>query len=92
MIKERRRVLYSGRVQGVGFRATTRRVAMGFPVAGYVRNLPEGQVEIVSEGTSEALDAFLGSVHRELNRWIRQVTVLPEPLVEPAFTEFSIRS
>jgi len=40
-------VRYRGCVQGVGFRYTARRLAEGFPVAGYVRNLSSGEVELV---------------------------------------------
>lgn len=51
-------ILYSGRVQGVGFRYTVRTVAMGFEVAGTVRNLPDGRVELIAEGTKDELEAF----------------------------------
>ena len=51
-------VFYSGRVQGVGFRATARSVAMGFEVTGVVRNLPDGRVELVAEGERGELEAF----------------------------------
>lgn len=53
------RVHYEGRVQGVGFRYTARRVAAGFDVAGYVRNLPDGRVELVASGEDGEVDAFL---------------------------------
>ena len=43
---------FSGHVQGVGFRYTTRSVASRFAVTGYVRNLPDGRVELVAEGGS----------------------------------------
>ncbi|MEE3179555.1 MAG: acylphosphatase [Verrucomicrobiota bacterium] len=39
-----KRVIFSGRVQGVGFRYTTREIATGFDVVGAVRNLPDGTV------------------------------------------------
>ena len=51
-------VFYSGRVQGVGFRYTTKTVAAGFEIAGTVRNLPDGRVELIAEGTREELEAF----------------------------------
>ena len=60
--RERRTVLYSGRVQGVGFRARTAHLAQRFPVVGYVRNLPNGSVELVVEGSPESVRAFLGAV------------------------------
>ena len=46
----RYRVLISGRVQGVFFRDTCRRLAEQYGVAGWVRNLPDGRVEAVFEG------------------------------------------
>lgn len=58
-----RQVFYSGRVQGVGFRYTVKRIAGGFEVTGWVRNLPDGRVELqaVSQDADE-LDAFLQAV------------------------------
>jgi len=41
-----RQIFYTGRVQGVGFRYATKRLAMGFDVTGWVRNLPDGRVEL----------------------------------------------
>jgi len=52
-------VFYEGRVQGVGFRYTARRVASGFDVAGYVRNLPDGRVELVASGDPGEVGDFL---------------------------------
>jgi acylphosphatase len=50
--------LVEGRVQGVGFRFTTVEVASRFPVTGFVRNLPDGSVEIVAEGAEPAVLDF----------------------------------
>lgn len=52
-------VFYEGRVQGVGFRYSARRVAAGFDVSGYVRNLPDGRVELVAAGDDGEVDDFL---------------------------------
>ena len=51
-------IYYSGRVQGVGFRYTTKNVATGYEVTGMVRNLDDGRVELVAEGAREELEAF----------------------------------
>jgi acylphosphatase len=82
MQRECRRVYYSGRVQGVGFRFTAQRLARGFDVAGYVRNLPDGRVELVAEGDSAQIDGLLEAVRDELGPYIRDVTAessLPPP-------------
>jgi acylphosphatase len=55
----RLRVVVSGRVQGVWFRETMRRVAEGRGVSGWVRNVPDGTVEAVLEGSTEAVEAML---------------------------------
>jgi acylphosphatase len=55
----RRRVIASGRVQGVFFRDSTRREAERRGVAGWARNTADGTVESVFEGTPEAVDAMI---------------------------------
>ena len=55
-------VLYSGRVQGVGFRYTVRSVASGFDVTGAVRNLTDGRVEMLAEGTGDELQEFVKAI------------------------------
>jgi acylphosphatase len=52
-------VLVVGHVQGVFYRATTRSVAHEMGIRGWVRNLPEGHVEVVAIGEEETLRAFL---------------------------------
>lgn len=59
MSNVRVRVLVSGRVQGVWFRDGTRREATRLQVRGWVRNLPDGRVEAVYEGSREAVDELL---------------------------------
>jgi acylphosphatase len=55
----RRRVIVRGRVQGVFFRDTTRRMAQSRGVAGWVRNIPDHAVEAVFEGHSEDVEAMV---------------------------------
>ena len=52
-------LLVSGRVQGVFFRANTRQFASGLGLKGWVRNLPDGNVEVLAEGRKNALDRFI---------------------------------
>jgi acylphosphatase len=67
-----KRVHYSGRVQGVGFRYTTQGVAQGFAVAGYVKNLPDGDVELLAEGEPAVVEAFLAAVGQRMGRYIEE--------------------
>jgi acylphosphatase len=60
---KRIRVVASGRVQGVFYRATCARLARGLGLTGYVRNLPDGRVEAAFEGSDAAVD--------EMVRWSR---------------------
>jgi acylphosphatase len=62
-MRKRAHVFYSGRVQGVGFRYSVREVACGYEVTGFVRNLPDGRVEMVAEGEREETEAFLVALH-----------------------------
>lgn len=57
-------VFYSGNVQGVYFRATAERIAQGRAVTGWVRNLPDGRVELLAEGERAALEDVLGAIER----------------------------
>jgi len=66
-----RRVLYSGRVQGVGFRYTARRIAQGHAVTGFVRNLPDGRVELVAEGPAVEIDQVLNEIATAMSDYIR---------------------
>jgi acylphosphatase len=71
--RRRMQVLYSGQVQGVGFRYTVKSVATGFDVTGLVRNLPGGGVELIAEGTKDELEAFRQAIRESgLDHFIRQ--------------------
>ncbi|MGA3172739.1 MAG: acylphosphatase [Chthoniobacteraceae bacterium] len=77
-----RHVFYEGRVQGVGFRYTTRRIAAGFDVTGWVRNLPDGRVELLAAGElSEVADFLTAIADSELAGVIRNAATeeIPPP-------------
>jgi acylphosphatase len=90
MQRECRRAYFSGRVQGVGFRYTAYQLARDFRVAGHVRNLPDGRVEVVAEGDPAEIDAFLRTVRSTMDRYIREVTIEPCPISPTPPTEFTI--
>lgn len=55
-------IFYEGRVQGVGFRYAVRRIASGYDVCGWVRNLPDGRVELQAAGERGEVAAFLQEI------------------------------
>ena len=87
----RRRVIYHGRVQGVGFRYTTASIASRFSVTGYVKNLPDGTVELMIDDTSANLDDFMAEVSAKFDRHIVRVDC-EELASDGSFIEFDIRN
>nr|MBU1327798.1 acylphosphatase [Candidatus Omnitrophota bacterium] len=68
---KRAHILYSGQVQGVGFRYTAQDIAMGLGLTGWVKNLENGRVEIIAEGKEKDLNDFLGKISKgQLGRYI----------------------
>ena len=68
-------VFYEGHVQGVGFRFTVRHAAKGFDVTGWIRNLPDGRVELQVTGQENEVRAFLDRVAQgELHALIHEQT------------------
>jgi acylphosphatase len=78
-------------VQGVGFRYTAQHLARSHPaVKGYVRNLPDGRVEMVAEGSEKDLDALLGALKGHMEGKIQRVDVAKSKATGE-FADFSIR-
>jgi acylphosphatase len=82
-------VRFSGRVQGVGFRQTARSIASGYAVVGYVRNLPQGDVEMVVQGEHPEVESMLAAVSQRMEHYIRQRVERDEPSGQ--YGEFDIR-
>jgi acylphosphatase len=87
--RERRVVYFSGRVQGVGFRFATQRVAQAVGVVGYVENLADGRVHAVAEGAAADLEQFLARLSSEMGRYIKAADASTTPATGE-FAEFSI--
>ena len=75
MTQGRYDITFTGRVQGVGFRATAQDIAQQVGVTGWVRNEPDGSVRCVVEGSPSEADQFLDHVKAAMQRHIRDVRV-----------------
>jgi len=83
-------VTFSGNVQGVGFRCRTKRIASRHSIVGYVKNLPDGSVELYVEGEEEACHRFVDNVKREMCQEIAAVHAVVTSVLGK--TEFSIET
>ena len=77
MASELRIIVFSGRVQGVGFRYTAVQLAADLPLGGTVRNLPDGRVELVVEGPPAALDQIVELLRERFGSFVRKVEQTP---------------
>lgn len=74
-----RHIVFRGRVQGVGFRFTTSRIAASHGVSGWVRNQPDGTVELVATGPKRAVRAFVDDVQDTMAGYISSMDESPCP-------------
>lgn len=72
---ERHTVIFTGHVQGVGFRWTTQRLAGQFAITGWVRNEPDGAVRLVAEGTHDELTRFVAAIEAAMRGHIAEKRV-----------------
>ena len=84
-----RMVHYSGKVQGVGFRATAVEIAKDYPVTGWVKNLSDGRVQMYVEGAEEPVEQFQKAIRKHWGKNIEKEQVEKK---EPAgkFKNFTI--
>ena len=79
-----KQVIFEGRVQGVGFRYTVKDLARGFEVCGWVRNLPDGSVELQVMGEPAEVESFIKEIAEEstVAHHIKNLTAKKIPLLE----------
>lgn len=91
MTHKRIHVFYSGRVQGVGFRYTVDAIASRLGLAGWVKNLAGGRVEVIAEGEEKKLKALLDEINSEFSgRYIMDADISWERTTGE-FDNFDIR-
>jgi len=78
-------VIYSGNVQGVGFRFTAIDAAQKHGITGWVRNTADGKVELTAEGNEPRLQSFLSDIKKDMSFYIRK----EQASWEPATGEFA---
>ena len=84
-----RHIIFIGRVQGVGFRFTAHRMASRHQLAGFVRNLSNGSVEMLAQGTSDDIEDCIQDLKEYYPGYIREVNVEEIP-PDPQHTDFRI--
>jgi len=76
-------VIFLGRVQGVGFRYTARRIVGRYELAGFVRNLPNGTVEMLVQGSIEDVANCLRDIDEAFAGYIRDTQNRERPAQSP---------
>ena len=84
-----RHIIFSGRVQGVGFRFTAHRMAGRHQLTGYVRNLSDGTVEMLAQGPAEEIDDCVKDIQQSLISYVRETKIKEVP-PNPKYTDFRI--
>jgi len=90
MDKVARHIVFIGRVQGVGFRFTAHSVANRYGLRGFVRNLPDGTVEMFTQGSAEDIDKCVGDIKEYFREYIRETRIEEVPC-DPRYKDFNIR-
>jgi acylphosphatase len=68
-------IIFTGHVQGVGFRYTACQIAEGYDIVGWVRNEPDGSVRCVVEGSPEQVDRFIAALQQAMAGHIRDARI-----------------
>jgi acylphosphatase len=82
-------IIFTGRVQGVGFRFTVHRMASLHQLTGFVRNLPNGSVEMLAQGRTEDIDDCIRDIEIEFAGYVRDTKIDDVP-PDPRHTDFKI--
>ena len=89
-MKKQIHAYYSGRVQGIGFRYTAEDVARDLGVCGWVKNLPDGRVEVLAEQEEDNLKEFLEKINNFFSRYIQDVDI-EWSIATGEFKDFGLR-
>jgi acylphosphatase len=82
-------IIFSGRVQGVGFRYASHRTASRHDLTGWVRNLPDGSVEMFVQGEPGDIDDCINDILESFAGYVRETEINEIP-PNPRYTSFKI--
>jgi acylphosphatase len=82
-------IIFIGQVQGVGFRFTAFNTANRHQLTGFVRNLPDGTVEMFAQGSAGTVDDCIRDIEEEFSRYIRETEIKEIP-PNPQYKDFKI--
>jgi len=83
-------IIFIGCVQGIGFRFTAHNTANLYGLAGFVRNLPDGTVEMLTQGSDEDIDECVRDIKEYFSGYIRETKIEETPF-DPRYKDFNIR-
>ncbi|MFK7768701.1 MAG: acylphosphatase [Mariniblastus sp.] len=89
MADKKYEILFSGQVQGVGFRHTAKNVSRNYDLVGTVQNLRDGRVKMVLEGDSETIERFIAEVSESTYGNVRE-TEITQSLPTGQFASFDV--
>lgn len=89
MAETARHIIFKGRVQGVGFRFTVLNAASRYRLTGYVRNVPDGTVEMLAQGPAADIDDCINRIEQSFADYVAEAKTEDIPL-DPAYTDFKI--
>jgi acylphosphatase len=82
-------IVFSGEVQGIGFRFTANRLAGRYSVTGFVRNLPDGNVEMLIQGSEQDIRHCIAEIQDSFRGYIRNTKTDSVP-PNPSYTNFRV--
>jgi len=89
MAETARHIIFKGHVQGVGFRFTVLNAASRYRLTGYVRNLPDGAVEMLTQGQAADIDDCISDIDESFAGYVKE-TIINDVPADPKYTDFKI--